>query len=199
METSRRNWTDLPVRALLFAGFCAFVVLFALNSGSVRLPGGPLDELGNGFSGVQPVGVPFSAGLFALDNRGGRTLKIDAVRLGPHTRGLELLGVRAYGGGRGSIAFLRGFPPRRWPPSPRRPKLSFIHGLEIRLHGRKQLVVGLRVGHPGRFVLRGLDVAYRVHYLFGLPVPYRRHITMVMVVCAGPDARRTPCKPPSSG
>lgn len=172
--------------ALLVAIAAAVVALFVFS-----LPGGPLNEAGNGFGGPVQAGHPFTA-FYELRNDGDRPIEVRKVSLGTHSGGLVLLGARAQTGGANFGATWPGFPSARTRSVPAK---SFV----LRGHGSAPLLIGLRAERTGDYFVRGVDVEYRVRFVGKLGPRYRRTLTTTMAVCAQRrpvKARTQICQPP---
>ena len=169
----------------------AVAVLVAALAGAAALvlvtwDGGPLDEAGNGFAGPVQAGRPFTA-FYELRNNGDREIEVRGVSLADHTPGLRLVGAQTqvsrsrYGGN------WPGFPPRHVRAVP-------AEGFVLGAHADAPLLVGLQADQVGRYVVRGVNVEYRVRYVGHYGPRYQRKLTTGMSLCAQrrPVKARTP-------
>lgn len=183
----------LPVLLVLAA---AVVIVAAL----VPLPGGPLDEGGNGSSAPRQAGLPFTVGAYSLKNDGRWPLEVEEVRLGEGVKGLVFLGAVTTSGDHPGFVFADGFPPdvrQTRLLSLERVKYRSAVGSIVPARSRVALFVGLIAPQPGRFRLERLEVRYRVRVAGGLGPLFRRTLRDDVRLCAqreplGPESCEAP-------
>lgn len=123
------------------------------GAGSVR-EGGPLAGLGgaSATSAPVPLGEPYSWGGTTLVNSGDEPATIERVELLAVPAGMRVLGMYALDGAGPGIGLGEGFEPTG-PDFP---------GLVIRSGTSYDVVVGLQLEEPGRFLIPAARVHYRV-------------------------------------
>jgi hypothetical protein len=168
----------LAVLAAALVGGAALVL--------VTWDGGPLDEAGNGFAGPVQAGQPFTA-FYELRNNGDREIEVRGVSLADHTTGLRLLGAQAQTSGSSYGGNWPGFPPRNVKAVP-------AEGFVLGARADAPLLVGLQADQVGGYVVRGVNVEYRVRYVDHYGPRYQRTLTTGMSLCAQrrPVKARTP-------
>jgi hypothetical protein len=184
----------MPRRWIASAGAVALLVVTMVAANQWypelrgRRSGGPLacSDCGRTATGAPArVGQAFSMGPLTLRNTSRKTVTLERVQLVDVDPGLELVGVLVVepDGRHPLVGGGRGYPPRE-PGGTTHPVPDYVL-VPTTANGRfVQILVGIRLGSPGRAGSRGIAVDYRAD-----GVPYRATFDDSLWLCTDPDER----------
>jgi hypothetical protein len=192
---TRRRWLGVATAAALVAAAVAVPLALTRNSGPRS--GGPLacpECFRTGLSFPVNVETPFTYGLRNFQNRGDDRAVLERVRPLAISRGMRVVGamiVRRVDNPWNSTADDHThFPPRNI-ATVVKPLAGYRLPRARNNDDFVELILGLEVSHPGRFVFRGIELTYRVG-----DTRYRERYPDEVAVCAPIKAHRQGCPPP---
>ena len=192
---TRRRWLAALTAAVLVAA--AVAVPVALTHGRGPRSNGPLacpECLRTGLSFPVDVRTPFTYGLRNFRNRGDAPAVLERVRPVAMSHGMRMVGAlivrRVDNPWNSTSSDHTHFPPPNI-VSVVKPLAGYSLAPSRGVSDFVELILGLEVGHPGRFAFRGIELTYRVG-----KTRYRDRYLDEVAVCAPIKEHRQGCPLP---